>query len=136
MSVEKKWQANEKKVSFARGFPGQLSGWEAARGKEISHVVTIEGRSVSVIVFTDETFIIHAVAHLSPADLILALLTSRSLLEAYYPEAYMLLDGHIAEDRELQRMARLENIIGAVRNNLPQIPELKETLKRFLEEQG
>lgn len=69
-----------------------------------------------------------------PADLIAALLAARPALESRHGRAYEALDRYIASDKETQRMARLENIMGAIRNNLPQIPELKDALRRFLED--
>lgn len=71
---------------------------------------------------------------IEPADLISALLVARPFLESHHGKAYETLDQYIASDKETQRMARLENIMGAIRNNLPQIPELKDELRRFLED--
>ncbi|MDC4226183.1 MAG: hypothetical protein MPW15_18505 [Candidatus Manganitrophus sp.] len=69
-----------------------------------------------------------------PADLIAALLAARPFLESHHGKAYETLDQYISSDKETQRMARLENIMGAIRNNLPQIPELKDELRRFLDD--
>jgi hypothetical protein len=92
------------------------------------------GPSSSVVIFTDGTFVVTPSPDLEPADLIAALLTARPSLESHHGKAYETLDQYIASDKEIQRMARLENIMGAIRNNLPQIPELKKELRRFLEE--
>ncbi len=131
-SVEKKWQTNLAKVAFAKSFPGQMTSWGHAAGKTIDCVVPLVGRSVCVVIFTDRTFIVNATAPLEPAEQIASLLVARPLLAPHYKTAYQLLDQYIAADQEMQRMARLENILGAVRNNLPQIPEIKEALKRLL----
>jgi hypothetical protein len=93
------------------------------------------GPSNAVVIFSDGTFIVTASPDLEPADLIAALLAARPFLESHHAKAYETLDQYITSDKETQRMARLENIMGAIRNNLPQIPELKEELRRFLEDQ-
>lgn len=94
------------------------------------------GPSNAVVIFSDGTFVVAAPPDIEPADLISALLTARPFLETHHANAYETLDQYIASDKETQRMARLENIMGAIRNNLPQIPELKDELRRFLEEKS
>ncbi|TAK06239.1 MAG: hypothetical protein EPO39_09385 [Candidatus Manganitrophaceae bacterium] len=89
----------------------------------------------SVVIFSDGTFVVTPSPDLEPADLIAALLAARPFLESRHGQAYQSLDDYIALDKETQRLARLENILGAIRNNLPQIPELKDELRRFLENQ-
>lgn len=131
--VEKKWRANADKVSFAKAFPGRLSDWGAAEGKTVAQALAV-GASARAVIFTDGAFLIASSSEPEPAVLIAALLAARPLLERHHPEAYGTLDQHIATDREMQRMARLENILGAIQNNLPQIPELKDELRRLLRE--
>jgi hypothetical protein len=131
--VEKKWQTNMEKVAFAKSFPGRLMQWDAAVGKKIEQAVSIDAGEAGLVVFEDGTFILVPAPDLPPAGLIRSLLAGRSFLERFHPDAYAELDRWIATDKEMQRLARLENIMGAIRNNLPQIPELKEELKRFLE---
>ena len=46
--------------------------------------------------------------------------------------AYAPLDEKIATDRALQRQARLSNIMGAIQNNIGQIPEIEAALQQFL----
>lgn len=92
------------------------------------------GPSNVVVIFSDGAFLVAPSPDLEPVDLISALLTARPFLESHHGKAYEALDRYIASDKEMQRMARLENIMGAIRNNLPQIPELKDALRRFLEE--
>lgn len=123
------------KVAFAKAFPGRLMTWESAVGKKVEQVVSVSGREAGLVVFEDGTFILIPSPDLEPADLIQALLAGRPFLERRHPAAFTELDRWIATDKEMQRMARLENIIGAIRNNLPQIPELKDRLKKFLEEE-
>jgi hypothetical protein len=40
----------------------------------------------------------------------------------------------VKQDRDATRAARLEKIIGAIRNNLEQIPELKDRIRRLVKE--
>lgn len=92
------------------------------------------GPSNAVVIFSDGTFVVASPPDVEPADLIAALLAARPFLESHHANAYETLDQYIASDKETQRMARLENIMGAIRNNLPQIPELKDELRRFLDD--
>ncbi len=133
-SAERKWKMNAKKVAFAKTFPGRLPNWEAASGKTIDRVLKLEKENMEMVLFSDATFVLTPDPDAKPALLIQALLQAKPFLEKYYAEAYLILDDLIASDKELQRMARLENIIGAIRNNLPEIPELKAELQRFLED--
>lgn len=133
--VGKKWQTNMEKVAFAKAFPGRLVKWEMAVGKKIERVVFVNAKETGLAVFDDGTFIFIPSPDPEPADLIQALLAGRIFIDRHHPEAYQELDRWIATDKEMQRMARLENIMGAIRNNLPQIPELKEKLKQFLKEE-
>ncbi|MDC4205593.1 MAG: hypothetical protein MPW14_23070 [Candidatus Manganitrophus sp.] len=92
------------------------------------------GSSNAVVIFSDGTFVVASPPDVEPADLIAALLAARPFLESHHGKAYETLDQYISSDKETQRMARLENIMGAIRNNLPQIPELKDELRRFLDD--
>ncbi|MFY9268203.1 MAG: hypothetical protein WAO55_00470 [Candidatus Manganitrophaceae bacterium] len=130
--TERKWRANAEKVAFAKSFPGRLPDWKSAEGKAIERVIEA-GPSVQLVLFSDGTFVVTPLPELEPAPLIAALLAARPFLERYHREGYETLDRHILTDREMQRMARLENIVGAIKNNLPQIPELRDELRRFLE---
>ena len=48
--------------------------------------------------------------------------------------AYEDYDRLAKKDKEALRSARLEKIIGAIQNNLEQIPELKDRLKELVKE--
>ena len=69
-----------------------------------------------------------------PYELGEALQASRRYLEPTHREAYVGYDQLVKKDKEAQRSARLENILGAIRNNMEQIPELKDRLKDLVEE--
>ncbi|MFQ5779451.1 MAG: hypothetical protein ACE5HN_01535 [Nitrospiria bacterium] len=132
--IEDKWKANADKVAFAKSFPGLLWDWEMAIGKRVERINKEDERGANIVIFEDGTFILVPLSELRPVDIIKALIAGRPFLEPYHPDAFQQLDRHIANDKEMQRKARLENIIGAVRNNLSQIPELKEALRSLLEE--
>ncbi|MEK7286676.1 MAG: hypothetical protein AAB035_05190 [Nitrospirota bacterium] len=130
--VEKKWQTNMGKVAFAKAFPGRLVEWESAIGKTIEKVVSFETGQMGMVIFSDGTFIATPSPNPQPADLIRLLFLARPDLIRFWKEAFDQLDQWVAMDREMQKKARLQNIIGAIQNNLPQIPELKEALEEVL----
>jgi len=132
MFVEKKLRSNAKKVSFVKSFPGRLKDWDATIGKTIERVVRGDKGEMGLIIFSDASFISLSFSEQEPGPLLRSLLAAQLFLEPHYPEAYQTLAQLITEDKEMQRMARLENIMGAIENNLPQIPELKDALKDFL----
>jgi hypothetical protein len=130
--AEKKWQTNMGKVAFAKGFPGRLTTWESAIGKTIEKVISFESGQIGMVIFSDGAFMTTPSPEPQPADLIRLLLLARPDLVRFWKEAFDELDQWIEMDRELQRKVRLQNIIGAIENNLPQIPELKEALEKVL----
>ena len=128
--VQQKWQTNASKVAFAKGFPGRLTEWKSALGKTVEKVVSTERNGL--VIFSDGSFIAIPTPDPQPADLIRLLLSARPDLTRFWKEAFDELDHWIEKDREMQRKARLENILGAIQNNLPQIPELKEAIEKAL----
>jgi hypothetical protein len=130
--AEKKWQTNMGKVAFAKAFPGRLTEWELTIGKTIEKVLSVEKGRIGAVIFSDGTFITTPSPDPQPADLIRLLLFARPDLTRFWKEAFDQLDQWIVMDREMQRKARLQNIIGAIESNMPQIPELKEALEEFL----
>jgi hypothetical protein len=69
-----------------------------------------------------------------PYELGETLTVGRSLLEPKHGNAYRVYDQLAKTDKEALRQARLEKILGAIENNLEQIPELKERLKALVKE--
>ncbi len=132
MSSADKWRANAKKVAYAKSFPGRLAGGAEAIGKTVRDVVSADG--VSALIFSDGTFYVFAPSEIMPGPLLKVIASARPLLETSHLGGYAELDRLSAYDRRMQREARLQNILGAVRNNLPEIPELKEALRNFLNE--
>jgi hypothetical protein len=54
-------------------------------------------------------------------------------LEPKHREAFVQYDQLVRHDKEALRQARLEKIMGAIQNNLDQIPELKDRLRRLVD---
>jgi hypothetical protein len=69
-----------------------------------------------------------------PYELGETLAVGRSLLEPQHSDAYREYDRLTKKDKDALKQARLEKIIGAIQNNLEQIPELKERLKALVKE--
>lgn len=123
------------KVAFMRQFPGLTLDWRACECKTIETVVPLTGKpSASVIVFTDGSFTIAPLLAPEPWELGQALLDARQYLEPKHREAYENFDRLSKKDKDALRSARLEKIIGAIQNNLEQIPELKDRLKELVKE--
>jgi hypothetical protein len=135
MPSEDKWKANMEKVAFMKKFPGLTLNWESVVGKTIEHVTPIKGAAgTAVLVFNDGSFVVTAPLNPEPSDLREALHHARHQLEAKHPQAYADYDRLASKDKAAQRAARLENILGAIHNNLPHIPELKDRLKELVKE--
>lgn len=135
MPTEDKWKANLEKVAFAKRFPGLLLEWQGCRGKTVEAVTPLTGKQGAfVVTFTDGTFFV--VPPLAPEawELGQALLDARKHLEPRHQEAYKEYDRLAQKDKDALRSARLEKIIGAIQNNVDQIPELKERLKALVQE--
>jgi hypothetical protein len=128
-SPEEKWAANRAKVEFAMTFPGLIREWKDARGKTVDAV--IDCADVRAVIFTDGAFALVPSRELDPATVVAALAAARPLLERVHAEAYATLDRLAARDRELGRRARLGNILGAIRHNAEDIPELKDAVRRL-----
>jgi hypothetical protein len=130
VSPEAKWEANRAKVAFALAFPGLLADWKDAQGKTIDAVVPA-GETTAVL-FTDGTFGLIPVRERDPASVVAALAAARPRLESFHADAYGTLDGLEARDRELARRARVEKVLGAIRHNAVEMPELKDAVRRLV----
>jgi hypothetical protein len=133
MTIEEKWQAAKDKALYAKQFPGMVATWEALTGKTIAQALPLNKKPFILLLFSDRCFAFAPSLDLDPSDLIPCLEEARPHLQKIYPEAYKMLDELAFKNRELQRRARLEKILGAISNNLSDIPELKDELKKFLE---
>ncbi|HMS82858.1 MAG TPA: hypothetical protein PKD12_04345 [Nitrospira sp.] len=123
------------KVAFTQRFPGLLLDWQSCAGKTIQAVVPLTGKpGAAVIVFTDATYT--TVPPLAPEPWALgqALVDARVLLEPSHPAAYAEYDRLVKRDKDALKSARVEKILGAIHNNVEQIPELKDRLKALVME--
>jgi diglucosylglycerate octanoyltransferase len=135
MAVEEKWKANQQKVAFTKQFPGLILDWKSCEGKTVQAVVPLTGKQgAAVLVFTDGAFTI--VPPLVPEawEFGQALIDARAYLEPNHPAAYLEYDRLAKQDKEALKSARADKIIGAIENNLEQIPELKDRLKALVKE--
>ena len=135
MPTEDKWKANFEKVAFSKQFPGLLLEWQACRGKTVEAVTPLTGKQgAAVVTFTDGSYLV--VPPLAPEawELGQALVDARPHLEPQHREAYQEYDRLAAKDKEALRAARLEKILGAIHNNVEQIPELKDRLRALVKE--
>lgn len=133
MAVEDKWKANLAKVAFMKQFPGLFLSWEQASGKTVEMVAPLPSKTgAAVLVFGDGSFTIAPPPAAEPAEMREGLEAARRILEPKHPNAYAEYDRLARIDKEAARSARLENILGAIHNNLEQIPELKERLRELI----
>jgi len=135
MATEDKWKANLEKVAFMKQFPGLLATWEALKGKTIEAVIPLKSKQGSAgIICSDGTFTVAPPMMIEPYELGETLAAGRSFLEHKHQQAYVEYDRLAKNDKDALKTARLEKIIGAIENNLEQIPELKERLKALVKE--
>jgi hypothetical protein len=135
MAVEEKWKANLDKVAFMKQFPGLLGNWSALIGKTIKTVIPLKGKQgAAVLVCMDGTFTIVPPMAPEPYELGEALEMARAVLEPMHETAYVEYDRLVKKDKDALRLARVEKILGAIHNNLEQIPELKDRLKDLVKE--
>ena len=135
MPADDKWKANMEKVAFMKAFPGLLRHWEALAGKTVEAVTPLKSKAgAAALICTDGSFVVLPPLTTEPYELSEALQAGRSYLEPKHPEAYIGYDQLLKKDKDAQRTARLENILGAIRNNMEQIPELKDRLKDLVKE--
>jgi len=136
MSInEAKWKANQDKVAFLKQFPGLVQTWEEAIGQTVESVIPLESNStIAVIVLSNGHFTIAHAPEIEPKYLRESIETARSTLETIYPDAFAQYDVLAGHDKNATRIARLENILGAIHNNVEEIPELKDRLRSLVKE--
>lgn len=135
MAVEEKWKANLEKVAFMKQFPGLLGNWESLAEKTVKAVIPLKGKQgAAVLVFTDGTFTIVPPMAPEPYEIGEALTVARALLEPAHQQAYVEYDRLAKKDKDALMSARADKILGAIQNNLEQIPELKDRLKELVKE--
>ena len=135
MAAEDKWKANLEKVAFIKQFPGLLADWEALQGKTVEAVFELNSKQgAAALVFSDGTFTVAPPMATEPYELGEALGVARTRLEPKHKAAYAEFDRLAKKDKDALKAARLEKILGAIQNNLEQIPELKDRLKALVKE--
>ena len=135
MPADEKWKANMEKVAWMKAFPGLLRHWEQLAGKTVEAVTPLKSKAgAAALICTDGSFVVLPPLTAEPYELGEALQAGRSYLEPRHPEAYAGYDQLLKKDQDAQRTARLENILGAIRNNMEQIPELKDRLRDLVKE--
>lgn len=133
MAIEEKWKANLEKVAFMKQFPGLLGSWQALEGKTVEAVIALKGKEgAAAIFFSDGSFTITPPMVVEPYELSEALTVGRTFLEPKHRAAFAEYDRLVKKDKDALRSARLEKIVGAIQNNLEQIPELKDRLKELV----
>ena len=134
MSIEAKWKANQDKAAFLKNFPGLLSSWKETIGQTIEHVALLPSENgTAMVIFSNATFAVAPAITIEPRDLKAGLSVGRTALESKHPQAFAEYDRLSALDRETGRQARMENILGAINNNLDQIPELKDHIRTLVQ---
>jgi hypothetical protein len=125
-------ERRREKFEYAASFPGLLASWGEAAGKTVE---CVSGPAEApVVVFTDGCFLVARPGPASGDALLEAINAAREALSTHRRRELEELDRRIAAEREAMRLARMEKVLGAVETNLPHIPELRNELKRLLEE--
>jgi hypothetical protein len=133
--AKEKWKANMEKVAFMKQFPGLAFSWELCAGKTIETVIPLPSKpGFATLVFTDGSFIVAPPLDTQPKELGEGLNTARTSLESKHPEPYKEYDRLVKQDKDATKAARLEKIIGAIQNNLEQIPELKDRIRQLVKD--
>lgn len=132
---EAKWKANQEKAAFLKKFPGLLHTWDEAMGQTIQSVTPLmSDAKIVVIEFTNGYFTLAHAPEVEPKYLREGIETARPTLEQVHPEAFAHYDVLAGRDKEATRTARLENILGAIHNNVKEIPELKDRIQSLVKE--
>ena len=131
---EAKWKANQEKVAFLKQFPGLLRSWDETAGRTVTSVTAIEQSDGKVLMLDNGTFAIVSPLAPEPKELRDGIEAAEAHLRVLYPEAYQEYEALAQRDREATRTARLENILGAIHNNLDDIPELKDRIRSLVKQ--
>lgn len=131
---EAKWQANQEKVAFLKRFPGLLHSWDEMVGQTVTSATSIEHGEATVLTLTNGTFAVVPPLAPEPKHLRDGITAARTRLEPLYPDAYADYDVLAQRDRQATQTARMENIVGAIQNNVDQIPELQDRIRSLVKE--
>ncbi|HET6465674.1 MAG TPA: hypothetical protein VFH55_08715 [Nitrospiria bacterium] len=133
-TIEEKWAANEEKAAFIKTFPGLFLSWPEVLGRKIKKVVPLKDGSGAVLMMEDATFTVASKIDPTIHQIYEGIQSLRPDLESRLSEAYRNLDKKVFQDKEMSRKARLEKILGAIRNNMAEIPELKKEIEKLIRE--
>lgn len=129
---EAKWKANQEKVAFLKQFPGLLRAWDEMTGHTVISVTPIEQNNATVLMLENGSFAIVSPLAPEPQQLRDGIAAVATRLRALYPDAYREYEALARRDRDATRVARMENILGAIHNNLDDIPELKDRIRALV----
>ncbi|MGE3153085.1 MAG: hypothetical protein AB7G48_08050 [Nitrospiraceae bacterium] len=116
-------------------FPGLVTDWAQLSGRTVEAIAPLGGKPGAVVlVFTDGSFALAPPLAPEPWEIGEGLKQARSYLVEKHQQAYAEYDRLAQKDRDALRAARLEKILGAIQNNLEQIPELKDRLRALVKE--
>ena len=134
MSMETKWKANQDRAAFLKTFPGLLNSWEQTVGQTIESVNSLSSeKRLSVLIFSNASFAVAPPVSIEPRDVKAGLTSGRHLLESRHPHAFAEFDRLTQLDQQASRQARVENILGAIHNNIEDIPELKHHIRSLVQ---
>ncbi len=131
---EDKWKATQEKVAFLKQFPGLLRSWDETTGRTVMSVTAIKHSDDKVLMLDNGTFAIVPPLAPEPKQLRDGIESAEGPLRDLYPDAYREYEVLAQRDREATRTARLENILGAIHNNLDGIPELKDRIRSLVKQ--
>jgi len=129
---EAKWKANQEKVAFLKQFPGLLRSWDEIAGHTVTSVTPIEQSDATVLLFENGSFAIVPPLAPEPRQLRDGITAVQTHLRVLYPDAYRQYEALAQLGREATRVARMENILGAIHNNVDDLPELKDRIRTLV----
>ncbi len=132
MYAEQKWAASEEKTRFAKAFPGLLTDAEVLKTKIIESQILLNANGWTLTIFTDKTFTFEPI-HLDDVPKFMAALReSRTHLYDFHKAAFDELERLTKRDQELTRLSRMEKILGAIVNNIVELPSLYDDVTNVL----
>lgn len=125
--TEEKWKINRQKNEFARTIPCKIPPDNTL--KVLYKTFLPSAKNIELCVYDNHSFSLSDDSAFEDAQLVIETVTLvRPYLEKFYPEFYQEYDNWVQLDKEATRKARLEKILGAIANNMAEIPELKEEI--------
>jgi hypothetical protein len=125
--TEEKWKINRQKNDFARTIPCKILPDNILQ--IIHKTVLPSAKSIELCIYENQTFSVSQPNTFEDAQLVIECVEIvRPYLEKFYPDFYQEYDRWVQLDKEATRKARLEKILGAIANNMAEIPELKDEI--------